>query len=287
MRISALLPLLLSMSLLTSSCIKAHRQTSILPLTMNAINHSISTSDIYEKIVSTAVQVSVKSESDPAVHSRGSAILVADMTGVEEFVPAASAELPYTYVFFSAAHIFRPRPNTMGVEVDDYTISIAIFNRDDAGVVTNVNVLVDDGVNMGVEVRGMKLTDAAWMVINLKQPLDINVAKTLPSNSANAVRVGDKVFGLGCSLGLPPMLYEGRVSILDMRFTDGAEYCLTSLTYNRGASGGGVFNTEGQLIGIISIKIEDVGGYISVTKFHEGLALDPEMGGLVLGRVML
>ena len=79
------------------------------------------------------------------------------------------------------------------------------------------------------------------------QPLSIGTAKTL--------KVGQRVYAIGAPKGFELTLSEGLVSSL--RDYEGSQYIQTSAAISPGSSGGGLFNDEGQLIGITTFYISE------------------------------
>lgn len=67
------------------------------------------------------------------------------------------------------------------------------------------------------------------------------------------VRVGQRVYAIGAPEGLELTLTEGLISSL--REFDGSQYIQTSAAISQGSSGGGLFDTEGRLIGITSFFV--------------------------------
>jgi DNA-binding SARP family transcriptional activator len=67
------------------------------------------------------------------------------------------------------------------------------------------------------------------------------------------VRVGQRVYAIGAPEGLELTLTEGLISSL--REFDGSQYIQTSAGISQGSSGGGLFDTEGRLIGITSFFV--------------------------------
>jgi hypothetical protein len=69
------------------------------------------------------------------------------------------------------------------------------------------------------------------------------------------VRVGQRVYAIGAPEGLELTLTEGLISSL--REFDGSQYIQTSAGISQGSSGGGLFDTEGRLIGITAFFVGD------------------------------
>jgi tetratricopeptide (TPR) repeat protein len=74
------------------------------------------------------------------------------------------------------------------------------------------------------------------------------------------VRVGQRVYAIGAPEGLELTLTEGLISSL--RDFDGSQYIQTSAAISQGSSGGGLFDTEGRLIGITSFFVGE-GSYLN------------------------
>ncbi len=83
-------------------------------------------------------------------------------------------------------------------------------------------------------------------LVNIKTKAQIVAAHVAPPNYA--VHEGDHVTGIGCSNGTDPTVEEGRVNSLD-RFR-GPPNIEVSGQPVQGRSGGGLFNSQGQVIGV-------------------------------------
>jgi len=73
--------------------------------------------------------------------------------------------------------------------------------------------------------------------------------------NTSRVRVGQRVYAIGAPEGLELTLTEGLISSL--REFDGSQYIQTSAAISQGSSGGGLFDTEGRLIGITAFFVGD------------------------------
>lgn len=71
--------------------------------------------------------------------------------------------------------------------------------------------------------------------------------------NTSRVRVGQRVYAIGAPEGLELTLTEGLISSL--REFDGSQYIQTSAGISLGSSGGGLFDTEGRLIGITAFFV--------------------------------
>lgn len=69
------------------------------------------------------------------------------------------------------------------------------------------------------------------------------------------LRVGQRVYAIGAPEGLELTFTEGLVSSL--REFEGSQYIQTSAAISQGSSGGGLFDTEGRLIGVTAFFLQD------------------------------
>jgi hypothetical protein len=69
------------------------------------------------------------------------------------------------------------------------------------------------------------------------------------------LRVGQRVYAVGAPEGLELTISEGLVS--SIREIDGAHYIQTSAPISSGSSGGGLFDTEGRLVGLTAFIIPE------------------------------
>lgn len=73
--------------------------------------------------------------------------------------------------------------------------------------------------------------------------------------SAKILKVGQRVYAIGAPKGFELTLSEGLVSSL--RDYEGSQYIQTSAAISPGSSGGGLFNEQGELIGITTFYITE------------------------------
>lgn len=77
-------------------------------------------------------------------------------------------------------------------------------------------------------------------------------ARPVPIASANTLKVGQKVYAVGSPYGLENTLSEGIVS--GLRDVDGGRIVQTSAAISPGSSGGGLFDINGNLVGITTFQ---------------------------------
>ncbi len=73
--------------------------------------------------------------------------------------------------------------------------------------------------------------------------------------SSRGLEVGDTVYAVGAPQGLEATLSNGIVS--GFREHEGVEYIQTTAPISQGSSGGGLFNSRGQLVGITTMFIKE------------------------------
>jgi hypothetical protein len=71
------------------------------------------------------------------------------------------------------------------------------------------------------------------------------------------LKVGQKVFAIGNPKGLEATLSEGLISGLRGEWKDGSHVIQTTAPISPGSSGGGLFDTEGRLVGITTFQSKD------------------------------
>jgi serine protease Do len=122
-----------------------------------------------------------------------------------------------------------------------------------------VMVTLDDGrVFPGEAVHTDPLTDLAVVKI------DAGNLPALAVGSSSALRIGDWVVAIGNSLGMGISATQGIVSALDVSLSSSSGQTLlgliqTDAAINPGNSGGPLVNMAGEVVGINSIKISQVG----------------------------
>lgn len=122
-----------------------------------------------------------------------------------------------------------------------------------------VTVTLDDGqVFPGDMVRTDPLTDLAVVKV------DADNLPALPVGSSSALQIGDWVVAIGNSLGMGISATQGIVSALDVSLSSSSGQTLlgliqTDAAINPGNSGGPLVNLAGEVVGINSIKISQVG----------------------------
>ena len=176
--------------------------------------------------------------------------------------------------------VSKVKPSVVAINVE--IVSYDIFNQpskiegagsgwiiDEAGyIVTNnhvvanadsVMVTLEDGSKFSAQsVRTDSLTDLAVIEID---------AQNLPAldiGDSSALEIGDWLVAIGNALGMGISAPSGIVSALDVSLAESSDQILhgliqTNAAINPGNSGGPLVNMAGEVIGINSIKIAEVG----------------------------
>lgn len=148
-------------------------------------------------------------------------------------------------------------------------VRINVANASDEGVALGSGVVIERGTvitNCHVAKAGARLKvkhqdtvyDATLTLADEQHDLcKLSVtglnAPSANLGSVNAVQVGQKVYAIGAPHGLDLTLSDGMVSSL-RKFDEGT-VIQTSAPVSPGSSGGGLFNDQGQLIGIITFQM--------------------------------
>ncbi len=192
--------------------------------------------------------------------------------------PPAKSESP---ILPSIAEVVaKVKPSVVAITTEVITIDIfrGEFTQEGAGsgwiisedgyVVTNnhvikgaksITVTLDDGRTVPANIVGTDpLTDLAVLKIDAENLTAVTVGDSLE------LRIGDWVVAIGNSLGQGISATNGIVSRNEVKMTVGSGQTLydlvqTNAAINPGNSGGPLVNMAGEVIGITSVKIAQVG----------------------------
>jgi len=127
---------------------------------------------------------------------------------------------------------------------------------------TKVTVKLQDGRTFQAKVIGTDpMTDIALIKIDNAKNLP-----TVPFGDSAKLRVGDAVMAVGNPYGLGGTVTAGIVSALGRDINSGPydSYIQTDAAINRGNSGGPLFNTKGQVVGMNTAIFSPSGGSIGI-----------------------
>lgn len=106
-----------------------------------------------------------------------------------------------------------------------------------------------------------KKTDLALLKVESKKPLEY-----VPFGDSDKARVGDWVIAIGNPFGLGGTVTTGIISARQRSINAGPydDFIQTDAAINRGNSGGPLFNTKGEVIGINSAIFSPTGGNVGI-----------------------
>ncbi|GGF48544.1 serine protease [Aliidongia dinghuensis] len=163
------------------------------------------------------------------------------------------------------------------------------FVIDPAGyVVTNnhvidgadeITVILQDNTNLKAELVGRDATtDLALLRVKPDHPLP-----AVPWGDSDTAKVGDWVMAIGNPFGLGGTVTSGIISARARAINDNGpydEFLQTDASINRGNSGGPLFNTSGEVIGINSAIFSPSGGSIGI-----GFAIPSDLAKNVIAQL--
>jgi len=146
-----------------------------------------------------------------------------------------------------------------GVLIESDQILTAAHVVDDA---QNIEVLFKDGVRIRADVvSSLESSDIALLKLRSSHPSP----KVATLADSDQTRIGSDVFIIGAPFGISQTLSVGHLSGRMNRglMAGGApiEFLQTDTAINTGNSGGPMFNTDGEVIGIVSFILTKSGGF--------------------------
>lgn len=139
-----------------------------------------------------------------------------------------------------------------------------LTNRHVINKMDKINIHFSEKISVEAKFVGAdKLTDLAVLKVD-KKLVPKSFMKTLvPITFADSdkIRLGERVVAIGNPLGYDDTVTDGLISGLNRKIQNDmdVEFIQTSAAINNGNSGGALFNLKGELIGVNTIKIKDVG----------------------------
>ncbi len=144
-------------------------------------------------------------------------------------------------------------------------------NEDELLIVTNAHVVEDiddlaitlyNGDEVSAVVKGIKSSyDLAVLAVNLSDIPSDAVYTIATLGDSNEVEVGEAAIAVGNSMGYGISVTTGVISAIDRTVTvedvDYNNLIQTDAAINPGNSGGALFNANGEVIGINSVKMTD------------------------------
>ncbi len=165
-------------------------------------------------------------------------------------------------------HFFeQPGPQQRGEPSPRSGVGSGFIVSDDGYILTNAHV-VDDAANITVRLRDRTeleasligldtLTDVALIKVDADQLPTVRIA------NSDDIAVGEWVLAIGSPFGFDQTATQGIVSAVSRTLpsADYVPFIQTDVAVNPGNSGGPLFNTDGEVIGINSQIYSRTGGY--------------------------
>lgn len=161
-------------------------------------------------------------------------------------------------------------PEQIFQEVSRSIVTVQAFDREDnltnlgSGVVTAAETVVtnchvlEDGVRLVVQSGRSNYTGSLRTADQDRDLCELQVGGLQAPRVTlftGKLRVGQRVYAVGAPEGLELTISEGLVS--SIREIENAHYIQTSAPISSGSSGGGLFDTEGRLVGLTTFIIPE------------------------------
>lgn len=199
--------------------------------------------------------------------------------------------LPSVVTVAVSRDVVQPEPgmNAAGTTAEVRQSFGSGFVIDPSGIIaTNEHVVQDawlievtftDGTKVQAHLlKATRLIDVALIKVDVGHPLP-----ALHWGDSDKLKVGDPVFAIGNGLGVGVSVSGGIVSGLNRDVMDSPydDYIQTDAAINHGNSGGPLFNTKGEVVGIDSDLISATHSWSGI-----GLAIPAHSAQIVIDRLM-
>ncbi len=148
------------------------------------------------------------------------------------------------------------------VESNSQGESYVVTNNHVIAEADKITVILHNGTRLEAELTGRDpRTDLAVLKVKSKSKL-----KTISFGNSDTARVGDWVIAIGNPFGLGGTVTVGIISAHHRDINSGPydDFIQTDASINRGNSGGPMFNTKGEVIGINSAIYSPSGGSVGI-----------------------
>jgi serine protease Do len=139
---------------------------------------------------------------------------------------------------------------------------VVVTNNHVIDAADRIEVILQSGERLEAAVVGRDpATDIAVLRVRTRTPLPY-----VQMGDSDSARVGDIVLAIGNPFGLGGSLSVGVVSARNRNFDAGRydDFIQTDAAINRGNSGGPLFNTDGEVIGVNTAILSSTGGSVGV-----------------------
>lgn len=201
------------------------------------------------QLFSHTVRLRVPIKGSPGSEVSGSATVVSKLETPEG----------WEYIIITAAHVLRLGGLEAGLFVE-------VDKRDKYGWVL-------EKIRVDVSYRKIKriseMYDSAVVKFLIPQKLPVVPADIASGINVEQTTPGDTIFAVGCSFGHPALVHKGVLTskIRDQRAPI-STWMVSSIVWDQGSSGGGIYNKNMELIGIISAEQgSGVGFWVPLTTY--------------------
>lgn len=232
--------------------------------------------DIQGPILDATVKILIGTVDNPSdIKSAGSGVLIANESHVD-LERGVSRRL----IISTAAHVVEPMPHGIQTEdgfeiVDIQAITLVNYTRDASGQIRDRQHFT---LSKNIQVKNFQIkrfpeVDAAYLIIDLKASSNylrkVKPVKVAGVSDANTLPVGSDLYISGCPIVMDPVIFRNRLLQRNMTNLSFRQFDflghLVSRVLTGGNSGGGVFNSKGELIGIVTLRIgNDFGAFTGI-----------------------
>lgn len=232
--------------------------------------------DLQSGILDATLKILISRTDDVSgVRSAGSGTLISN----ERYVDADRG-ISRRLIISTAAHVVREDlvgiQGENGVELIDVSvITLVNYLRDSSGQIRQSRHFVTHR-NLEIQrfaIKRFNEVDAAFLIIDLKITSDylkdVNPVVVSGVRDAATLTIGSDLFVAGCPIVMDPVIFKNRllqrnIANFNFRHRDFMGH-LVSRVLTGGNSGGGVYNSRGELIGLVTLRLgEDFGAFTGI-----------------------
>ncbi len=171
------------------------------------------------------------------------------------------------------------RSNSLGSGFVIDSSGVIITNNHVIEGAAEVTVIFNDGQRLKAEIVGKDAkVDIAVLRVKPDKPL-----KAVKFGDSDKVRVGDWVMAVGNPFGLGGTVTVGILSARNRNINQGPydDYLQTDASINRGNSGGPLFNTAGEVVGVNTAIYSPTGGSVGIGFASPSSVIQPVINQLL------
>jgi hypothetical protein len=202
---------------------------------VNHSNNAPTSEIIWKKCLPPSVVVSILSKETNKRLSRGTATLIRKFKTDEVKIEDAKLDFEYVYMFLTAAHVLE-------INIEEI-FEIDFFNYNDKGRPLYGHSIRENKNNQFYVMTNE--IDVAVLCLTTDKDIFVSPVQLVHESESNIFRVGQRIYGVGSPGFSIPSFRRGMVSLV---FHDRV---IIDMGVAGGASGGAIFNEEGEMIAIL------------------------------------